>query len=170
MHVDATRQERPKRTDTIASLQALTKGKWTLGMHLALVRDVVSLITSDTPSLKEVGIRLKRTHLWKRVFNTPFESPTVWADMHPPLVLEMLEAAGKMGKVCTVEQALTDLANTGVWQQYSFDELESRYNNYSEKRISIYHTPYSDRLAERNPATDATPVCEPLLRRRETQG
>jgi len=146
MHVDTTRQENPERIGAITTLEAVTKDKWTLGSHQALVRDVVSLITSDTPSLKEVGFLLKRTHLWKRVFKTPFESPTVWADMHPPLVLEMLEAAGKMGKVCTVQQALTDLANTMQWQQYSFDELESRYNRYTQKRVSIFYTPYSDRL------------------------
>lgn len=144
--------------------------KWTLGLHQALARDIVSLITSDTPSLKEVGLRLKRTHLWKRVFKTPFESPTVWADMHPPLVLEMLEAAGKMGKVCSVEQALNDLANTGVWQQYSLDELESRYNHYTQQRVGIFYTPYSDRMANRHPAPDATLPCEPLLQGTKKQG
>jgi hypothetical protein len=164
--MDAMRQEKPERTDTSTSLKVVTKGKWSLELHQALARDVVSLITSDTPSLKKVALWLKRTHLWKRVFNAPFESPTVWADMHPPLVLEMLEAAGKMGKVCTVEQALTELANTGVWQQCSFDELESRYNHYTQKRVSIFYTPYSDKLTERHPTPEATSVCEPLLRRR----
>jgi hypothetical protein len=163
--MDAMRQEKPERTDTSTSLKVVTKGKWSLELHQALARDVVSLITSDTPSLKEVALWLKRTHLWKRVFNAPFESPTVWADMHPPLVLEMLEAAGKKGKVCTVEQALTELANTGVWQQCSFDELESRYNNYTQKRVNIFYTPYSDRLTKSHPAPDATLV-EPLLQRR----
>ena len=163
--MDTMRQKKPERIDTSTSLEAVTKGKWSLELHQALARDVVSLLTSDTPSLKEVAIRLKRTHLWKRVFNTPFESPTVWADMHPPLVLEMLEAAGKMGEVCTVEHALTELANTGVWQQCSFDELRSRYYNYTQKRVSTFYTPYSDRLTERHPAPDVTLV-KPLLQRR----
>ena len=168
--MDAMRQGEPERTDTSTSREAVTKGKWSLELHQALARDVVSLITSDTPSFKEVALWLKRTHLWKRVFNTPFESPTVWADMHPPLALEMLKAAGKMGKVCTVEQALTNLANTGAWQQYSYDELESRYNHYTQKRVSIIYTPYSDRMAKRHPAPDATLPWEPLLRRRIKQG
>jgi len=143
MHVDTKRQENLDRIEAITTLEAATEGKWTLGLHQALVRDVVSLITRDTPSLKAVGLMLKRTYLWKRVFNTPFESPTVWADMHPPLVLEMLEAVGKLGKVSIVQQALTDLSNTVKWQQYSFDELESRYNHYTEKRVSLFYTPYS---------------------------
>ena len=102
--MDTMRQEKQERTDASTSLEAVTKGKWSLELHQALARDVVSLITSDTPSLKEVALWLKRTHLWKRVFNTPFESPTVWADMHPPLVLEMLEAAGKMGRASCRER------------------------------------------------------------------
>jgi len=163
--MDAMRQKKPESTDTSTALEAVTKGKWSLELHQALVRDVVSLMTSDTPSLKEVALRLKRTHLWKRVFNTPFESPTVWADMHPPLVLEMLEAAGKMGKICTVEQALTELADTGVWQQCSFHELEFRYNHYSQQRVSIFYTPYSDRLTKSDPAPDEK-VIKPLLQRR----
>lgn len=167
--MDAMRQEIPERTDTNTTREVVTKGKWSLELHQALARDVVSLITSDTPSLKEVAIRLKRTHIWKRVFSTPFESPTVWADMHPPLVLEMLEAAGMMGKVCSVEQALTELANTVVWQQCSFDELESRYNHYTQQRVNIFYTPYSDRMTERHSTTDGT-VVEPLLRRWGTQG
>ena len=163
--IDAMRQKKPERIDTSTSLEAVTKGKWSLELHPALARDVVSLITSDTSSLKEVALRLKRTPVWTRVFNTPFESPTVWADMHPPLVLEMLEAAGKMGKVCTVEQALSELADTGVWQQCSFDELEFRYNQYSQQRVSIFYTPYSDRLTKSDPAPDEK-LIEPLLQRR----
>jgi len=33
--------------------------KWTLDLHQALIRDVVSLITSDVPGLEEVGALLK---------------------------------------------------------------------------------------------------------------
>jgi len=144
MHVVTARQEKLERIDTSTTLDAENKEKWTLERQQTLNRDVVSLITNDTPSLKEVGFLLKRTKVWQRVFNTPFESPTVWADMHPPLVLEMLEEAVKLGKVRTIKQALTELANTGRWQRYSWEELDFRYNLYAQKRVSIFYTPYSD--------------------------
>ena len=124
----------------------MTKDKWTLRQHQALVRDVVSLITSDTPSLKEVGELLKGTDVWMRVFKSPFGPPKEWADMHPRLVLEMLEAAGKLGRVGTIEHALVDLADTASWQHYSLDELEHHYDLYTQHRdsnLSDYYTPYS---------------------------
>ena len=124
----------------------MTKDKWTLRQHQDLVRDVVSLITSDTPSLKEVGELLKGTDVWMRVFKSPFGPPKEWADMHPRLVLEMLEAAGKLGRVGTIEHALVDLADTASWQHYSLDELEHHYDLYTQHRdsnLSDYYTPYS---------------------------
>ena len=127
----------------------VNKDKWTLELHQALVRDVVSLITSDTPSLKEVGDILKGTDVWMRVFKTPFVSPTEWIDMHPPLVLEMLETARKLGEVRSVEHALNDLTDAAPWQHYSYDELELRYNHYARHRDSSlihYYTPYSTPL------------------------
>ena len=127
----------------------VTKDKWTLELHQALIRDVVSLITSDTPSLKEVGELLKGTDVWVRVFKSPFGSPSEWADMHPPLVLEMLEAAGKLGGVSTIEHALADLADTARWQHHSLDELEHHYDLYTQHRdnnLSHYYTPYSYNL------------------------
>ena len=121
-----------------------TKVKWTLERHQALSRDVASLITSDTPSLKEVGDLLKRTKVWRRVFNTQFESPTEWDDIHAPLVLEMLEAAGKLGEVRSEKHALTDLANTGQWLRCSFEVLDFRYYLYTRQRVSpIFYVPYS---------------------------
>ena len=63
-----TRQEALERIDTMTASESVNEIKWTLRLHQALVRDVVSLITSDTPSLKEVGIMLRRTVLWGRVF------------------------------------------------------------------------------------------------------
>ena len=127
----------------------VNKAKWTLELHQALIRDVVSLITSDTPSLKEVGDTLKGTDVWMRVFKTPFVSPTEWTDMHPPLVLEMLETAGKLGEVRSVRHALNDLTDTASWQHYSFDELERHYNYYTRQRDSSlihYYTPFSTPL------------------------
>ena len=126
--------------------RTVTKDKWELRQHQALVCDVVSLITSDTPSLKEVGELLKGTDVWVRVFKSPFGSPTEWADMHPPLVLEMLEAAGKLGRVGTIEHALVELTDTASWQHYSLDELEHHYDLYIQHRdsnLSDYYTPYS---------------------------
>jgi hypothetical protein len=124
----------------------VTKDKWKLRQHQALVRDVVSLITSDTPSLKEVGELLKGTDVWVRVFKSPFGPPKEWADMHPRLVLEMLEAAGKLGRVGTIEHALVELTDTASWQHYSLDELEHHYDLYIQHRdsnLSDYYTPYS---------------------------
>ena len=124
----------------------MTEHKWTLALHQALVRDVVSLITSDTPSLKEVGDMLKGTEVWLRVFKTPFSPPGEWIDMHPPLVLEMLEAAEKLGEVRSVQHALNDLTEADKWQQYSFEELKFRYDFYTQHRdrsLSRYYTPYS---------------------------
>ena len=66
--------------------------------------------------------------------------------MHPRLVLEMLEAAGKLGRVGTIEHALVDLADTASWQHYSLDELEHHYDLYTQHRdsnLSDYYTPYS---------------------------
>jgi len=126
--------------------RAVTKVKWTLRLHQALIRDVVSLITRDTPSLKEVGDLLRGTDVWERVFNTPFGSPKEWADMHPPLVLEMLEAAEKLGEVQSILHALKDLTDIAPWQDYSFDELEFCYDFYMQHRdsnLSHYYTPYS---------------------------
>jgi hypothetical protein len=36
-----------------------TSHKWTLDLHQALIRDVVSLTTSDVPGLEAVGVLLK---------------------------------------------------------------------------------------------------------------
>ena len=126
--------------------RTMKKNKWTLELHQALIRNVVSLITSDTPSLKEVGDSLKGTDVWTRVFKTPFVSPIEWTDMHPPLVLEMLEAAGKLGEVRSIQHALNDLTDTAPWHHYSFDELEFHYDFYTRERGSSlihYYTPYS---------------------------
>ena len=98
--------------------RTMKKDKWTLELHQALIRNVLSLITSDTPSLKEVGDSLKGTDVWTRVFKTPFVSPIEWTDMHPPLVLEMLEAAGKLGEVRSIQHALNDLTDTAPWHHY----------------------------------------------------
>ena len=127
----------------------VTEHKWTLALHQALVRDVVALITSDTPSLKEVGDLLTGTEVWLRVFKTPFSSPNEWNDMHPPLVLEMLEAAEKLGEVRSVQHALNDLTEAEQWQQYTFEELKFRYDFYTQHRdrsLSRYYTPYSKPL------------------------
>ena len=77
----------------------------------------------------------------------------------------MLEAAGKLGKICTGEQALPAFPDTGVWQQCSVHELQFRYNHYSQQRVSIYYTPYSDRLTKSDPAPDEK-VIAPILQRR----
>jgi hypothetical protein len=127
----------------------VTEHKWTLALHQALVRDVVSLITSDTPSLKEVGDMLKGTDVWLRVFKTPFSPPGEWIDMHPPLVLEMLETAEKLGEVRNVQHALNDLTEAEQWQQYTFEELRFRYDFYTQhldRSLSRYYTPYSKPL------------------------
>ena len=127
----------------------VTKHKWTLALHQALTRDAVSLITSDTPSLMEVGDLLKGTEVWLRVFKTPFGLPGEWTDMHPPLVLEMLEAAEKLGEVRSVEHALNDLTDAKQWQQYTYEELKFRYEFYTQHRdrsLSRYYTPYSKPL------------------------
>lgn len=124
----------------------VTGHKWTLALHQSLARDVVSLITSDTPCLKEVGELLKGTDVWLRVFNTRFVSPSEWTDMHPPLVLEMLEAAGKLGEVRSVHHALNDLTEAEQWQQFTFEELKLHYDSYMQHRdksLCRYYTPYS---------------------------
>lgn len=74
-----------------------------------------------------MGDLVRHTEVWGRVFKSPFGPPKEWTDMHPPLVLEMLEAAGKVGEVINVQHALNDLANTGQWIQCSFDELDYHY-------------------------------------------
>ena len=144
MHAATTRQEELEKITALTTLVVVNEVKWTLERQQALSRDVVSLITSNTPSIKKVGDLLKRTKVWRRVFNTPFESPTEWADMHPPLVIEMLEAAGKLGEVCSVQNALTDLANTGQWLRCSFEDLDFHYDHYTRQRVSsIFYAPYS---------------------------
>jgi hypothetical protein len=66
--------------------------------------------------------------------------------MHPPLILEMLEAAGKLGEVRSVQHALTDLTDAEQWRQYTFEELKFRYDFYTQHRdrsLSRYYVPYS---------------------------
>jgi hypothetical protein len=146
MHVVNTRLEAQERAEAMTASASANCIKWTLRLHQSLVRDVVSLITSDTPSLKEVGILLRRTEVWGRVFKSPFGPPREWTDMHPPLVLEMLEAAGKLGRVISVHHALIELADAEQWQQCSPDELDYHYHLYIWQRdsnLSHYYTPYS---------------------------
>jgi len=107
------------------------------------------LTTSDVPGLEEVGDLLKGTEVWWRVFKSPFGTPIEWTDMHPPLVLEMLEVAGKLGEVRSVQHALTDLTDAERWQQYTFEELKFHYDTYTQHRdksLSHYYTPYSKPL------------------------